>query len=105
MTEIRVRLDERYKLGSTVPGTRNCHYFEPVSACKIQGKIVCADTSFSISHSFSQSDEHLHTEVIIFIKKNGLCDVTCIYDNFWWLALVDEINYEEKDVTCQGGNS
>ena len=27
--------------------------------------------------------------------------VTCIYDNYWWLALVEEINDAEKDVTCK----
>ena len=27
--------------------------------------------------------------------------VTCVYDNFWWLALVDNINHDEKDITCK----
>ena len=99
MTEIRERLEKRYKLGSTVPGTRNSHYFEPVSTGKIQGKFVCADTPFSICHTFSQPDEHIHTDMIKSLKPMDY--VTCIYDNYWWLALVEEVNDAEKDVTCK----
>ena len=74
MTEIRESLEKHYKLVSTVPGTRNSHYFEPVSTGKIQGKFVCADTSFSICNTFSQPDKHIHTDLII-IKTNGLCNM------------------------------
>ena len=93
MTEIRKRLEKRYKLGSTVPGTRNSRYFEPVSTGKIQGKFVCADTLFSICHTFSQPDEHIHTGMIKSLKPMDY--VTCIYDNYWWLALVEEVNDAE----------
>ena len=26
--------------------------------------------------------------------------ITCQYDNFWWLALIGEVNLVEKDVAC-----
>ena len=27
--------------------------------------------------------------------------ITCIYDGYWWLVLIDAVNTEEKDLTCK----
>ena len=27
--------------------------------------------------------------------------MTCVFDGFWWLALIDSINTKEKDFTCR----
>ena len=85
MTEIRERLEKRYKIESTVSGTGNSHYFEPVSTCKIQGKFVCADTSFSFWHTFSQPDEHIHTDIIKSLKPMDYVTCMTIIGGWLWL--------------------
>ena len=49
---IREKLNERYKLGNTVEGTRSLHHFHPLSTTKIQAKYLSVETNYSISHSF-----------------------------------------------------
>ena len=39
------------------------------------------------------------SEIALALKTNDY--VTCIFDGFWWLVLVDSINVEEKDVACK----
>ena len=85
---VRTLLGECYKLGSTVPGTRNNHYFEPVSTTEIRGKHVSVDPEFYVYHSFSQSEENQHNQIIKPLKKMDY--ITCQYDNFWWFALIDD---------------
>ena len=58
---IQTLLGERYKLGSTVSGTRNNHYF---STTEIRGKHGSVDPEFYVYHSFSQSEENQHNQII-----------------------------------------
>ena len=51
MEEISAKMEERYTLGGTVPGTRSAHYFEPCGPAKICAKCVAEDKTFSIKHS------------------------------------------------------
>ena len=89
---VKSLLGECYKLGSTVSGTRNNHYF---STTEIRRKHVSVDPEFYVYHSFSQSEENQHNQIIKSLKK---MDITCQYDNFWWLALIDEVDLVEKEV-------
>ena len=99
MIPVRTLLGERYKLGYTVPGTRNSHYFAPVSTIEIRTKHVSVDPEFYVHHSFSQSEENQHNQIIKSLKKMDY--ITCQYDNFCWLPLIDEVNLVEKDVACK----
>ena len=47
MDTVREELTERFSCGSTVPGTRSFHYFEPVEPYKITYKRTAEDESFS----------------------------------------------------------
>ena len=78
MVSVRKYLEERYKLGNTVSGTRNYHYFEPVSTTVIRTKSVCISY-----HSFSKSQEEMVKSL------NHMKYITCQYDSFSWLALVN----------------
>ena len=98
MSPIREKLNERYKLGNTVEGTRSLHHFHPLSTTKIQAKYLSVETNYSISHSFLQSDEDEHKEFIASLKINDY--ITCIYGDYWWLARIIEIDSDEKDVLC-----
>ena len=87
----------RYKLGSTVKGTRNCHHFEPVSSHTIKGKHLSIETNVSIVHSFNCPQ--IQSEIASSLQVNDYA--TCIFDNFCWLVLIDAINEEENDITCR----
>ena len=99
MEKVREDLNERYKLGQTVEGTRSLHHFEPESTSVVKAKYLSAEESFSVTHSFDISEEEVFSNLISSLKPNDY--VTCQYDNFWWLALVSTINHDEKDVTCK----
>ena len=97
MAAICLQLNKCCKLGSTVKGTRSCHHFEPQSVTIIQGKHLIAEKDY-ITHSFAISDSDSCNMLIESLKPNDY--VTCIYGDHWWLALVIQINVEEKDVLC-----
>ena len=99
MVKIREDLEERYRLGQTVEGTRSLHHFEPESTSVVKAKYLSAEKSFSVTHSFDMSEEEILTNMVLSLKPNDY--ITCKYDNFWWLALVNKINHDEKDVTCK----
>ena len=90
---------KQYELGSTVEGTRSCHYFVPESILEIRAKILSMEERFTIFHSFEVSPEEAHTKLIDSLKPNDY--ITCIYGEYWWLALANEINRKEKDVHCK----
>ena len=99
MEKVCEDLNERYKLGQTVEGTRSLHHFKPESTSVVKAKYLSAEESFSVTHSFDISEEEVFSNLISSLKPNDY--VTCQYDNFWWLAIVSTINHEEKDVTCK----
>ena len=96
MVHVRDKLKARYSLGGTVPGTRNCHHFEPISKSSIRGKRVSKDTAYSIQHSFAELP--IQNVVVTSLKVNDY--VTCVFDGFWWLAMIVSINTQEEDCTC-----
>ena len=76
MVPIRENLLKQYKLGSTIEGTRTCHYFVPESTSKICAKILIMDEKFTIFHSFDVSPEEAHRKLIDSLKPNDY--ITCI---------------------------
>lgn len=99
MVPIRERLEERYKLGSTVDTTRSCHHFQPESTSAIHAKYLSVEGRFSVFHSFTVSPEEAYTRLISSLKPNDY--ITCQYGDHQWLALIGEVNHEEKDVFCK----
>ena len=49
MVQVREILERRYSLGDSIPGTRSCHHFKPVSTTSIDGKLLSDDTVCSIT--------------------------------------------------------
>ena len=96
MVQVREVLESRYKLGDTVPGTRNCHHFKPTSTTSIKGKHLSDDQVHPVIHSFSVMPKN---EIAASLKPNDYA--MCIFYGFWWLVLVDLVNLEEKDITCK----
>ena len=97
LASICLQLNKCCKLGSTVKGTRSCHHFEPQSVTIIHAKHLIAEKD-SITHSFAASDSDNRNMLIESLKPNDY--IMCIYGDHWWLALVSQINSEEKVVLC-----
>ena len=96
MVQVREVLDGRYLLGDTVPGKTSCHYFEPSSITSIKGKQLNNEYVHTIKdHSFFVLPTV--SEIALTLKPNDYA--TSIFDDCWWLVLVDSINLEEKDAT------
>ena len=94
---VRENLKLRYELGDTVLGTRSCHHFVPTSQYTIEGKQLSIDTTVFITHSFLDMPAP-QNETLESLKCNDY--ITCCFDGFWWLALIEMVNKEEKDLTC-----
>ena len=94
MVIVRENLKLRYELGDTVLGTRSCHHFVPTSQYTIEGKQLSIETTVFITHSFLDMAAP-QNETLESLKCNDY--ITCCFDGFWWLALVEMVNKEEKD--------
>ena len=70
MAPIRENLLKHYELGSTVEGTRSCHYVVPENTSKICAKILSMEEKSTIFHSFDVSLEEAHTKLIDSLKPN-----------------------------------
>ena len=73
MEDVRKYLKLRYKLGSTVPGTRTYHCFIPISTHEIQFKRINADVEFSGSFKFIAFIYRRHWKENFGSENNGFC--------------------------------
>ena len=97
MVEFPEELEARYSLGSTVSDARICHHFQPTSVSSVEGKHHSINIAYPVKHS---STELLNlSEKVASLKPNDC--VTCLFDCFWLLALIDSISSKEKDFTCR----
>ena len=98
MVPVRERLNKRYLNGDTIPGTRSCHQFEPVSSNVIRAKQLSDDATYLINnHHFSAMPTA--AEIGLTVKINDYA--TVLFHGYWWLVLVTEIDMEQKDVECK----
>ena len=95
MDEVRKSLEERFSRGNTVPGTRSSHHFIPISSSKIAHKLSSEDESHAGTHDFN-----LPTTFQLNDIRPMTC-VTCLYDSFWWLGLVTQVDVEQGNVKVQ----
>ena len=102
MVAVKDNLKPQYELGDTVPGTRSYHHFVPTSQYTIEGKQFTVDTTVFITYSFLDMPAP-QNETIESLKCNDY--ITCYFDEFWWLVLIEVVNKEEKDVTCKSLHS
>ena len=94
MKIVRNILLPRFQSGKTVPGTRIYHHFLPISTNAISFKRTSEDTD--VTGIFSFSDERNDIPLVKDIKESDF--VSCMYDNNWWIGLVQSVNIEEGDV-------
>ena len=95
MDEVRESLEERFSSGNTVLGAWSSHHFITLSSSKFAHKLSSEDESHADTHHFN-----LPTTF-------QLCDIrpttylTCIYDSFWWVDLVTQVDVEQGDIKVQ----
>ena len=79
-----------------LPGTRSSHHFVPISCNKIAHKLTSEACKF-LQFDF---DKLLNKEIDI---KNIKCFsyVSCIYDTFFWVSIVTEVNVHEGDLKIE----
>ena len=76
----------------TLPGTRSSHHFVSISCNKIAHKLTSEESEF-LQFDFNKS---LTKE--IGTKKSS---VFRIYDTFWWVFIVTEVNVHEGDLKIE----
>ena len=95
MHEVRKSLEEQFSSGNTVPATWSRHHFIPLSSSKITHKLSSEDVSCAGTHDFN-----LPTTFQLCDIRPMTC-VTCLYDSFWWVGLVTQVDVEQGDVRVQ----
>ena len=84
----------RYEKANTIPGTRSCHHFRPVSETEIHGKKFSNDDINVIDYFFVNPTQNFYN---VNVLPNDY--TTCIYDGDCWVVLVESVNVEEQDAT------
>ena len=97
MVKFQEELEARYSLGSTVPGARICHHFQPTSVSSVEGKHLSINIAYPVKNLFSELPDL--SEKVASLKPSDC--VTYLFDSFWLFAQIDSINGEEKDFTCK----
>ena len=93
MADVRRTLANRYDGLLTIPGTRSFHQFTPISKCKLAMK----------RSSKSETDDmvfELDKTNSLQISKNDYSPnqyVACIYENKWWIGIIEIVNENERD--------
>ena len=83
---------EWYSRGNTVPGTQSSHHFIPLSSSKIAHKLSSENESHDDTHDFNLPTTFQLCDI------RPMTYVTCLYDSFWWVGLVTQVDVEQGDV-------
>ena len=95
MGEVHKSLKEWFSRGNTIPGTQSSHHFILPSSCKTARKLSSEDESHAGTHDFN------------LLATFQLCDirpmtyVICLYNSFWWVGLIIQVDMEQSDVKVQ----
>ena len=95
MVVVRERMEKRFEVGKTIPGTRSSHHFIPQGGAKIAHKLCSEDEFFAATHDFKIPCHVLLSDV------TPSTYVTCVYNSFWWVGLVHKVNQDQGDVDIQ----
>ena len=94
MKELRVSLKKRFEGLTTIPGTRSYHHFEPVDNITIAAKRASDQEHHSYIHNFPN---HKHSNSYIQYDIASSSYVACVYDQKWWIGLVENVNHDMQD--------
>ena len=96
MVNVCADLEACFAKSKTMPGTRSSHHFVSISCNNIAHKLASEDKWF-LQFDFEKS---LTKEIEV---KNIKCFsyVSCIYNTFWWVGIVTEVNVHEGDLKIE----
>ena len=87
---VREHQEERFKEGTTVPGTRSYHYYEPVPhKMSVKYRTVNEDIEYC--------GEAVFQDIPVREKLQPMQFIACKYDVFWWIGLIQELDQELED--------
>ena len=92
MNDVRENLRICVDNGKTIPSTRSSHHFIPLSMSKISHRLTSEDEDVDV---FDFDNKKAITNVI---ELRVSAYVSCIYNTFWWIGLILEVDVELGDV-------
>ena len=95
MDEVCKSLEERFSRGNTVSSAWSSHHFIPLSSSKITHKLSSEDEYHTGTHDFNLPTTFQLCDI------RPMTYVTCLYDSFWWVGLVTQVDVEQGDVKVQ----
>ena len=81
-------------LGDTIPGTTKYHHFQPIRIGMIGFQMVSEDTDLS-NHNFFTRKTHAPLPQA---EASPQCYIGCVYDDEWWVGMVEEVDGEKFKV-------
>jgi hypothetical protein len=91
MGPCREQLNQRFKSGSTIPGTQTYHQFTPVDKNTIRYKRMSSDNFTIGAHTFGKKQLSLVAEF-----KVGSY-VAVVYDLDWYIGLIETIDTQNQE--------
>ena len=95
MQVVRASLKERFDASEMIPGTRKSHHFIPQSKSKLMHKLTSEDNTF-LTFDFLNVFEKIDL-----VSLKNFSYIACIYEDFWWIGMVSEVNIDEQDVMVE----
>merc|ERR1712055_870900 len=74
------------------------HRFDPLGDLRIATKRCSEDSEISLVHSFNSNTIVTEKSEIYFFYFDYVC---CLYDQLWWIGMVQDIDKEEDDVAVK----
>ena len=97
MVPVRSMLDTRYQNVCTLPGTRSFHEFVPLTESVKAAKHVSENQSYGIEYNLV-----LGKKSTVNVSDPKVSDfVVCLYDEEYWVGLIDEVNEGHDDVKVE----
>ena len=94
MVDVRKKLEARFQIGRTIPGTRSFHHFEPFGPYTICYKRTSDSKDFAGTFNISGGGNQL-----ILLKDLQANEyIACHNEKQWWIGIIEEVSSEEQDV-------
>ena len=94
MVDVRKKLEARFQIGRTIPGTRSFHHFEPFGPYTVCYKRTSDSKDFAGTFNISGGGNQL-----ILLKDLQANEyIACHYEKQWWIGIIEEVSSEEQDV-------